>query len=195
MQRVKIIRVVSSKLAPMYATRGNDDTPCPVYISLNSSGDVHFKRSPDRGVTFDVHYGRELNWEIPPELSSAEMQAFGKKLKRLLGKVLRGFSVSLEMNSGERHGTLTPEAEEARGKIQEACDHLFELVESHKLGVRVIEPCDYFQGDTPADYDLDADSSDEDIEREAKSLIKQLATEKTMFNGDLFAFIKDWVKN
>ena len=179
----------------MYATRGNDDTPCPVYLVLTKSGDVHFKTSPDRGTTFDVHYGRELNWEVPPEMSSAEMQAFGKKLKKLLGEVHRGFSVSWDMNSGEKRGALTPKAEEARGKIQEECDRLFELVESHELGVIVIEPCDYFQGDTPADYDLDADSSDEDIEKVAKRLIRHFAVENTMFNGDLFAFIKDWVKN
>ncbi len=80
-------------------------------------------------------------------------------------------------------------------RIREKCDRLFELVESHELGVSVYEPCDYFEGDTPEDYDLDDASTDDDIRKEAEHIIRHFNGNNTMIYGDLFQILKRWVKD
>ena len=195
MAKIDIIPPVSKNLAPLYAKYDQNHEPGRAYMVLLPSGKVHFEVTMDGSHTFDVHHGREWIWYLPPELTRRELEAFAAKVKKLLSQVLRGIRISWDSNINEERGTLTPKAEEARGEIREKCDRLFELVESHELGVSVYEPCDYFEGDTPEDYDLDDASTDDDIRKEAEHIIRHFNGNNMMIYGDLFQILKRWVKD
>ena len=195
MQEIQITSVVSDQLAPLYEEYPNSLTPCPAYMALLRSGQVQFKVNIQGGYTFDVYYGRERTWDIPSELTADELKAFGEKLKVLLTQVLRGLRISWDEDAYEERGTLTPEAEEASDKIQTECDRLFDLVKRHELGVYMIEPSDYFDDESPEDYRLNAESSDDDIGKEASELLEHFNDNNMMMYGDLFQMIKEWVKN
>lgn len=95
-----------------------------------------------------------------------------------------------DANQCEERGTLTLEAQEASDKIQAECDRLFELVKCKDIGVYMVEPFDWFDGESPEDYGLGTKSSDDDIRKEAAEFLLYLNENNTMIYGDLFDLLK-----
>lgn len=195
MTKIDIIAPTSKALAPLYQKYDGNVEPGRAFMRLLRSGKVQFGVTLDRTHTLDVHYGREYIWYVPPELTHRELEEFGAEVNKCLAQVLQGICISRDSNNYEERGTLTPKAKEASEKIQEECDRLFGEVESRELGAYVYEAGDYFEGETPDDYGLDENSSDDEIRTEATSLLEHLNENNTMIYGDLFEIMKRWVRS
>ena len=195
MAKIHIIPPASNRLAPLYDRYDENHEPGKAFMVLLPSGKVHFETTLDGTHSFDVHYGREWIWYIPPELTRPEIEAFGTKIKKLLSQVLRGLCISWDKEICEDRGVLTPKAKAASDEIRAECKHLFEQVEARDMGVSVCEPGDYFEGETPEDYCLDGESSNDEIRKEATELLKHLNGNNEMIYGDLFHVMKGWIES
>jgi hypothetical protein len=189
MKTINIDLVYTDAVAPLYHRFNDALLPQPAFLQLNpANGEVSFGFRRDHVVTTAEEKGKVFCWPVPSELRGSYCPVLAEALRELLQAVQDGYYELLD-DSEEYElsfvGLLDEPAQKASKQIAKLLESYLIDPADPKHVVTVYYPEDFFQDRIAEHGEIDASTTDEQLDRLARDYLEVANDSGVFIKGSL----------